>query len=132
MNDWKLTKQMEADWTKDRPTVEVNNTLYRLMILLHGEVAVLAPAICHFLIDPTPDKHKEVLQEAADVGLFLMAIFRLLDADMLEEISEKVAVNHLRYPSAQFQEGDYTQTYKRLKPHGKEIKKEFYQIPEPL
>ncbi len=98
--------------------------------MLSAEVGELVPALCNYLIQPSEENRKDTLQELSDVGIFLMALFRLLGADMLEEVSEKVAYNTLRYPSLQFQEGNYRETYKRLKKRQPEIQAEFYGIPD--
>lgn len=122
MNEWKLTKQVEKNWIEDRPIVKNNNTLDRVGELLRVEADELIDAIFIFSLIQNEKTKKEVLQEAADVGLFLIAIFRLLEADMLEEIMEKIAFNTTRYMAKDFQEGDYKETYKRRKQELKEEK----------
>jgi len=68
----------------------------------------------------------KLLEEASDVGLFLMAVFRLLEADMLEEFREKTVVNSLRYPASECQDGVWVQVYPKLKASQQPIKDEFY------
>lgn len=132
MKEWQTVKQAEANWTLDRPTIQEHNTLDKVAQMLQKEVVELMVAMGWYGVDPTDERRKEVLQEASDVGLFLMALFRLLEADMLDEVMEKQVYNSLRYPSAQFQEGDYKETYQRLKKRQSEIRKEFYApLPEP-
>lgn len=121
MKEWQLVKQTEANWSADRPTIEANNTLYNISEALRGEVMEMVIALAWYLIDPTDERKKEVLQESADVGIYLMAIFRLLDSDMMDEFMEKIAFNSSRYLAKDFQEGDYKETYKRRK---KELKEE--------
>jgi len=125
-DEWQITKQLESNWVKDRPTIDNNNTLETTTQLLQKEAQELLDATLFYLLGKT-DK-KDVLQEASDVGLFLMAVFRLLDADMLVEIREKNAFNSIRYPASQFQQGDYQDTYQRLKESAKRrrLREEFY------
>lgn len=130
MKEWSLTKQAESNWIKDRPVIENNNNLNQTPAMLANEVVELHDAMLVYTHNPTPEQRKQVLQEASDVGLFLMAIFRMLNADMLEEIMEKLSYNSIRYPAAQFQDGDYKQTHRRLKKRQPKIKKEFY-VPIP-
>lgn len=126
-NEWKVTKQLEQNWISDRPIVKKNNTLDRVGELLRIEAHELLDAITVYSLTQTEWTRKDVLQEASDVGLFLMAVFRLLEADMLEEIREKTVFNSLRYPAGQCQEGEWTQVYPRLKANQQEVREEFYE-----
>lgn len=125
-NEWEVTKQLEANWVEDRPVINNNNTLENTTRLLQKEAQELMDSVLLYLLGQTD--RKDVLQEASDVGLFLMAVFRLLDADMLAEIREKNAFNSIRYQASQFQQGEYQDIYQRLKESAKrkELREEFY------
>ena len=126
VNSWELTKQIEANWIKDRPIVSEDNNLEKVGELLQIEAVELIEAIAVYAVVQDEYTKKEVLQEASDVGLFLMAVFRLLEADMLEEFREKTVVNSLRYPASECQDGVWVQVYPKLKASQQPIKDEFY------
>ncbi len=122
MPSWENTKQLEANFITDRPIINEHNTLYRVARLLDGEALELIVAISNFRLNPTEENRKDVLQEVADVGIFALAICRLLEADMVDEMAEKIANNTLRFPLSRCQEGEWTQVYPELKKETKEKK----------
>ena len=127
--EWQTVKQAEANWILDRPIIKENNTLYRVVEMLRKEVMELVVATGYHTLNPTEVTRKDVLQEASDVGIFLMAIFRLLEADMLDEFMEKIALNTCRYPAVEFQEGKHSEIYQRLKKKNKQegVVEQFYE-----
>ena len=132
--EWQLVKETEANWIKDRPVIEKANSLFNVSLALRGEVSEALEAVAYYLLNPTREHRKEVLQELSDIGIYLMALFRMLDSDMMDEMMEKMAYNATRYMARDFQAGNYQEIYSRRK---KELKKEcwketFYSpIPEP-
>jgi len=132
--EWQLVKETEANWIKDRPVIEKANSLFNVSLALRGEVSEALEAVAYYLLNPTREHRKEVLQELSDIGIYLMALFRMLDSDMMDEMMEKMAYNATRYMARDFQAGNYQEIYSGRK---KELKKEcwketFYSpIPEP-
>lgn len=100
------------DWTEDRPLVAQNNTLEALQSLLRQEMNEF---------DESPDP-----TEAADLIIFVLNIANLMGWDMDEEVRTKVAFNHARYPSKDFQDGSYEEARLRGKAREKEVKPLFY------
>lgn len=123
---WELTKQLEENWNIDRPIIKQSNTLEKLVDFLAGEVQEVSQAVIKFLAGETDEK--DVLQELADVGIFLMALFRKLDADMMDEVREKIAFNSIRYPAGACQDGEWVEVYSNLKKQAKDenMRDEFY------
>jgi len=127
VNDWQITKQMEANWQLDREIVAKHNQLENVIGLLSVKVEEASHAILQFLANETD--RKDVLQELSDVGLYLMALFRLMESDMLEEIREKSAYNCVRFNAVDCQKGEWVQVYPELKERAKQqkLKQEFYE-----
>lgn len=94
------TQQMVADFLKDRPTMEENNTFHAVVSLLLGEVDELKDA--HVNGD-----NKDIAQEVADVFIFAYTLANILGVDVDAEVREKVAYNMTRYTAQNFQEGTY-------------------------
>jgi hypothetical protein len=57
-----------------------------------------------------------------------MTIATLKNINLEDEFKEKAALNHLRYRSSLFQDGDYTEARRLVKSREKPIIDEFYGI----
>lgn len=116
------TQQLIADFLKDRPVMEANNTFHATVELLLGEVAELQEA--HVNGD-----NKDIAQEVADVFIFAYTLANILGVDVDAEVREKVAYNHTRYVAENFQEGSYDEARDKSRAWVKDTnwKKEFYQ-----
>lgn len=100
------------DFQIDRPTMNKANTIEFLLQLLKGEVQ-------EFEESPTED-------EIADILIFALNITNAMGLDADEIVRTKIAYNSARYPSYEFQDGDYNDARKKCK--GTEViwKKVFY------
>lgn len=94
------TQTMLADFLKDRPVMEANNTFQAVVELLLGEVDELKDA--HVNGD-----NKDIAQEVADVFIFAYTLANILGVDVDTEVREKIAYNMTRYTAGNFQKGDY-------------------------
>lgn len=94
------TQTMVADFLKDRPVMEENNTFHAVVELLLGEVDELKDA--HVNGD-----NKDIAQEVADVFIFAYTLANILGVDVDAEVREKVAYNITRYTAGNFQDGSY-------------------------
>lgn len=117
MGKYEQLVQMNDSWLRDRPTMDASNTPEKLLQLLRVEVDEA--------IEASPE---ELASELADIGIFLLSLFRQLGLDMYDEIAEKQAYNLLRYDHKLFQDGDYEEARKIVKEREKEIKKEFLSL----
>lgn len=48
----------------------------------------------------TPDKHREVAMELADIQIYLIRLADKLDVDLITAANTKIALNEQRYPAA--------------------------------
>ena len=110
-------QKMIGDFIEDRPIMQENNRIPgRIIQLLLNEVN-------EFVEVAGTDKQNE---ELADIVFFVCSIANIYGIDLEKEVREKTAVNHMRYPAVEFQEGDYYEVYSRLKEEGRKVKEEFY------
>ena len=115
MNKYERLVAMNDSWLADRPIMDENNTIPKLLQLLKAEVDEAIEA-----------DDEELIPELADIGIFLFSLFRQLDADLYDAMAEKHAYNLLRYDWKLFQDGDYDEARKKVKQREPEIKKLFY------
>ena len=116
-------QEVVANWLKDRPIMEENNTFPNVVSLLRGEVDELVEA------HPNGD-NKDIAQEGADVFVFAYTLANILGVDVEAEVREKMAYNMARYPAEKFQEGDYTEARQECRKWVQETgwKQQFYDI----
>lgn len=113
-----IIEEALANFSKDRPTLNQNNTPERLLELLEGELQELKEA-----------KNLEEAQlEIADLIIFSINLAHALGMDIHPVIMEKIAFNHARYISADFQDGSYEEARRRGKQREIEVKKDFADI----
>lgn len=86
---------------KDRSAFQRTNTLEFLIQALRGELE-------EFARDPSG-------QELADLIIYSLNIANALGLDAEEEVRTKIAFNHARFPSYEFQDGDYNEARLRCK-----------------
>lgn len=92
----------------DRPIMSAHDTVERLGELLLGEVS-------EWQENPTdPD-------ELADIIIFASYLLEALGHDPEEAFRNKIGVNAARHPASDYQEGDFSETYKRNKQLAKEM-----------
>lgn len=115
MDRYERLKTMIDSWLSDRPVMDENNDVDRLLALLLEEVREA--------IDASPE---ELESELADIGVFLFSIFRQLNKDLYDAMAEKMAFNLLRYSWLCFQDGDYDEAKTRAKAGENGLKEEFY------
>lgn len=107
---------MTDTWLLDRPTMDAENSVAQLLDLLDDEVS-----------EAKEDLDPEYLaRELADIGVFLFSLFRAIGVDPYEAISEKMALNLLRYHWQLFQKGDYDRARTVVKRYEGEVIDEFY------
>lgn len=100
--------QSQRTWNADRPTMAENNRdLLQLAVLYEGEHFELLNAWIGFLCDPQEATKQDVLQESADVVLFITQLIHYLGSTLEETVMDKRAYNTTRYIAANFQ-GDKT------------------------
>lgn len=118
-------QQMLADFLKDRPVMETNNTFHAVVELLVGEVDELKEA--HVNGD-----NKDIAQEVADVFIFAYTLANILGVDVDTEVREKIAYNMSRYTADNFQQGEYAEGRDKSRDWVKDThwKQLFYDIPE--
>lgn len=118
-------QQMLADFLKDRPVMETNNTFHAVVELLVGEVDELKEA--HVNGD-----NKDIAQEVADVFIFAYTLANILGVDVDTEVREKIAYNMTRYTAGNFQQGEYAESRDESRDWVKDThwKQLFYDIPE--
>ena len=126
---WDLVKQTESNFILDRPVFQKDNTPQKVLVYLAKEVVEASQALDELQASQTPENRTEYLQELADIGLYLLALFRLAEADAMDEMMEKEAFNMIRFPATAMQEGDYDKVYPRLKRRSRreKLKKGFYE-----
>ena len=107
-------QQMVRNFLDDRPVMRKNNTHKRVVELLHGEVDEVRGA-----------GPEELAWELADVVFFVMTLANMHDIDLGEALREKTAFNLSRFPSSDFQEGDYSEARLKGKLRESIIKKDF-------
>ncbi|MBV6446330.1 MAG: hypothetical protein IFNCLDLE_02622 [Ignavibacteriaceae bacterium] len=115
-------QQLVADFLKDRPVMEENNTFHEVVKLLLGEVDELKEA--HLNGD-----NKDIAQEVADVFIFAYTLANILGVDVDEEVREKVAYNMTRYIAGNFQDGTYEEGREKSRNWVRDTdwKKQFYE-----
>jgi mutator protein MutT len=59
------------------------------------------------LLTRDPDKYEEVIQEVADIAIYLLSLCRSLNIDLSRAIGEKLKLNRRKYPLEEFW-GKYT------------------------
>lgn len=126
---WEIVKQAEADFIADRPVFDEDNTPEKVLVYLAAEVVEAAQAYEELQASQTPQNRTEYLQELADIQLYLLALFRMASADAMDELMEKQALNHLRFPARELQTGDHMEVYPRLKRKSRreKTKERFYE-----
>lgn len=117
------TQQLVADFLKDRPTMETNDTFHQVVELLLGEVDELKEA--HVNGD-----NKDIAQEVADVFIFAYTLANILGVNVDDEVREKVAYNMTRYVASNFQTGTYQEGRDKSRAWAQDTlwKNEFYNI----
>ena len=126
---WDLVKQTEANFILDRPVFQKDNTPDRVLVYLAAEVVEAAQAYEELEASQTPQNRQEYLQELADIGLYLLALFRMAGADAMDEIMEKEAFNYIRFPATAMKEGCKDDVYPPLKRRCRreKLKERFYE-----
>jgi NTP pyrophosphatase (non-canonical NTP hydrolase) len=124
MDKLETITQTLQNWRLDRPTLTENERVADLVTNVVEEAYELS----HALIDcmSTFDLDS-LIEEVSDVIIYALNIFNLLKVDAFEAIMEKIAINSIRYPAGQFQNGDPQVAVRRLKKRGIEIKQEIYE-----
>ena len=84
------------DFRTDRPTMDENNTVERLLELLEGELDEAKTA-----------SKEELASEVADVVIYGLTLLQALVEDPEEELKAKVAYNHCQHPAGNYQHGDF-------------------------
>jgi hypothetical protein len=119
-------------FVEGRPAMMQNNQdLLRLGILLEGEFAEFIPALLDYICNPNQETAQEMAQEAADLGLYLEQILRMVGSNLLVEMLDKLFYNSTRFYSGDFTRLPYEEAYPLSKQRAKEqgIKEDFYSVP---
>ena len=96
-------------WIQSRPILEAaNRHPDTLLFLLKQEVEELERAIAS---EPVENQHREWL----DIYWFVLSIAVLWEIDIDAVFSAKEARNSRKYPTEDFQEGNYDEVYARIK-----------------
>lgn len=134
MDEWQLVKQAEANFVRDRDAISQNNTVLRVFELLKLEIAEAEEAYfqaqAHMEVGNIDESEKwedEYSDELGDIGIFLMALFRMADTDMILRIKENIGYNNARFPASECNDGDWEDIYPELKRQVKQsnMKQEF-------
>lgn len=105
-----------------RPAMKENNRdLLRLGVLLEGEFHEFLFAFLDYLCAPNQETAQEMAQEAADCGLYLEQILRMVGSELLAEMLDKVFYNTTRFHSGTFTDNTYETAYKESKAETKAI-----------
>lgn len=115
-----------------RQSLRENNTNPLLLgVLLEGEFNEFIPAFLDYLSDPNQDTAQELAQEAADLGLYLEQIMRMIGTTLYAEMLDKITYNTTRFHSGVFNREPYEVAYKKSKSETKAIgwKEQYYSEP---
>lgn len=95
--------QSQRLWDLDHPAMyQDNQDLLRLAVLYEGEHNELLNAWVGFLCDPAEATREDVLQEAADVILFITQLIHHLGSTVEQTVMDKRAYNYSRYTADLF------------------------------
>lgn len=100
---------------------ENNRDLLMLSVLLEGEFDEFLTAMLDYLTDPTQETAQEFAQEAADLGIYLEQILRMVGSNLLVEMIDKTVYNITRFHAGEFSRQDYDTAYKKAKQTTKAI-----------
>lgn len=99
--------QSQRTWDADRPVMAQNNRdLLQLAVLYEDEHHELLDAWVGYLTDPKEATKEDVLQESADVVLFITQLIHILGSTLEQTVMDKRAYNISRYTASNFQEGE--------------------------
>jgi NTP pyrophosphatase (non-canonical NTP hydrolase) len=96
----KELQRIVGDFQRDRPIMQKADSPKHIIKLARVEIDEAEAEI---------GKPERLAGELADVAILLMTLANVYEIDLGEAIVTKVARNHLKYESRNFQEGDYTQ-----------------------
>ena len=94
------------------------------------DIPTLLGALMNEVEEAMEAEGEELGRELADILIFVYTIAQWAGIDLESETREKIALNHIRYPASNFQEGDYWDIRKQIKsnPEYPRLLKDFYEI----
>lgn len=96
----------KRNWLEDRPRLkEDNQDLLQSWLLLYNEVLEMGDETQDYLIQPNDKRLDKLVQEAADVALYIMSFFEIIGVDMYTAVMDKLAQNCLKHKAFYYTNG---------------------------